>query len=446
MWRKPMAEIRKVVKQVLSQLGASREARHYLGQFSGTDSMRFAVVKVGGGVIEEQLEALASALAFLRNLGLMPIILHGAGPQLDAALEEASIGTVKHEGLRVTTPEVMEILRPVIYRANRAIVSALEEQGVRAQGIQHGVFECDFLDKKLLGLVGEVRRVDLEAIREAVSRGVLPVVACLGESATGQVMNINADIAARELIWAVRPHKIIFLTTTGGLLDESGRVISAISLRTDFATLSAQPWVHSGMLLKLQQIDQILGKLPDSASVSVTSVENLARELFTHRGAGTLIRKGEAIIELAELDEETRQRAALLLEQSFGRQLKPGYFDELQLQCVLCSESFGAMAIVLKGVDGIPYLDKFAVTPEAQGAGLGAAVWQVLVNRCPRLYWRSRIDNPVTPWYFEQADASYTQERWVSFTRGIHDFDQIRRCKEDSLGRAESWQEQAHVR
>ena len=441
-----MAEIRSVVQQVLGQLGASREARHYLGQFSGTDSMRFAVVKVGGGVIEQQLEALASALAFLRNLGLMPIILHGAGPQLDAALEAASIVTVKHDGLRVTTPEVMEVLRPVIYRANRAIVSALEEQGVRAQGIQHGVFECDFLDKDLLGLVGEVRRVDLEAIREAVNRGVLPVVACLGESATGQVMNINADIAARELIWAVKPHKIIFLTTTGGLLDESGRVISAISLRTDFANLSSQSWVHSGMLLKLQQIDQILAKLPDSASVSVTSVENLARELFTHRGAGTLIRKGEAIIELGKFDDETRQRAATLLEQSFGRQLKPGYFDGLELECVLSSESFGAMAIVLKGVDGIPYLDKFAVTPEAQGAGLGAAVWQVLVSRCPRLYWRSRIDNPITQWYYEQADASYTQDRWVAFTKGVHDFDQIRRCKDDCLGREESWQEQGHVR
>jgi len=441
-----MAEIRSVVQQVLSQLGASREARHYLGQFSETDSMRFAVVKVGGGVIEQQLEALASALAFLRNLGLMPIILHGAGPQLDAALEAASIVTVKHDGLRVTTPEVMEVLRPVIYRANRAIVSALEEQGVRAQGIQHGVFECDFLDKDLLGLVGEVRRVDLEAIREAVNRGVLPVVACLGESATGQVMNINADIAARELIWAVKPHKIIFLTTTGGLLDESGRVISAISLRTDFANLSSQPWVHSGMLLKLQQIDQILAKLPDSASVSVTSVENLARELFTHRGAGTLIRKGEAIIDLGKFDDDTRQRASTLLEQSFGRQLKAGYFAGLELECVLCSESFGAMAIVLKGVDGIPYLDKFAVTPEAQGAGLGAAVWQVLVNRCPRLYWRSRIDNPITQWYYEQADASYTQDRWVAFTKGIHDFDQIRRCKDDCLGREESWQEQRHVR
>jgi len=437
-----MSEIRSVVKQVLSQLGGSREARYYLTQFSGTDSMHFAVIKVGGAVIEERLDALASALAFLRNLGLMPIISHGAGPQLDAALEAAKIPTLKHEGLRVTTPEVMEVARPVIYRANRSIVSALEEQGVRAQGIQHGVFVCEFLDQESLGLVGDIKRVDLEAIRDCIDRGVLPVVACLGESPTGQVMNINADVAARELIWAVEPHKIIFLTTTGGLLDESGRVISAISLRNDYEFLLNQSWVHSGMKLKLEQIAQILERLPDTASVSITSVGNLARELFTHRGAGTLIRKGEAILEFTEFSPEARKRTADLLCLSFGRQLKPEYFDNLPLECVLASESFGAMAIVLKGVDGLPYLDKFAVTPEAQGAGLGAAVWQALVHRCPRLYWRSRVDNPVTQWYYEQADASYTQDNWVAFSKGIHDFEQIRRCKKDSLKRPESWLEE----
>ncbi len=437
-----MGEIRSIVKQVLSQLGASREARYYLGQFSEGDTMQFAVVKVGGGVIESQLETMASALAFLRNLGLMPIILHGAGPQLDAALEAADIPTVKHNGLRVTTPEVMEVARPVIYRANRQIVTALEAQGVRAQGIQVGVFECDFLDQEALGLVGDVRRVDLEAIKEAVERGVLPVVSFLGESATGQVMNINADIAARELIWAVKPHKIIFLTTTGGLLNESGRVISSISLKTDFDYLVNQPWVHSGMRLKLEQIGQILSRLPDTASVSITAVENLARELFTHRGAGTLIRQGETIEEYVEVTDELRDKATALLEQSFGRKLKPGYFDHLPLECILASESYGAMAIVLKGIDGVPYLDKFAVTPEAQGAGLGAAVWQALIHRCPQVYWRSRVDNPVTRWYYEQADTSFTQGRWVAFSVGIHDFEQLKRCKEDSLGRMESWLEE----
>jgi len=436
-----MVEIRSVVNQVLSQLGASREARYYLKQYSKDAELQFAVIKVGGAVLEEQLDVLAAALAFLRNLGLMPIILHGAGPQLDIALQKASIETVKKHGLRVTTPEVMEVARPVIYRANRQLVSALDAQGVRAQGIQHGVFVCDYLDREELGLVGDIRRVDLEAIRDVAHRGILPVVACLGESATGQVMNINADIAARELVWEVKPHKIIFLTGTGGLLDESGRIISAISLRTDYQYLVEQDWVHSGMQLKLEQISQLLTGLPETASVSITSVENLARELFTHRGAGTLIRLGEEIVERAAFSPGFREKAVALLEQSFNRKLKADYFDDLPLECILSSESTGAMAVVLKGVDGIPYLDKFAVTPEAQGAGLGAAVWQALIQRCPQLYWRSRADNPITPWYFDQADASFTREKWVAFSVGIDDFDQLRRCKEDCLSRPESWLE-----
>jgi acetylglutamate kinase len=436
-----MGEIRSVVSQVLSQLGTSREARYYLNQFSSDGELQFAVIKIGGAVLEEQLNPLAAALAFLCNLGLMPIILHGAGPQLDVALQEASIQTEKRRGLRVTTPDVLEVARPVIYRANRKLVSALEDQGVRAQGIQHGVFVCDYLDRDELGLVGDIRRVDLEAIRDVAHRGMLPVVACLGESPTGQVMNINADVAARELIWKVKPHKIIFLTGTGGLLDESGRIISAISLRTDYEYLMEQDWVHSGMLLKLEQISQLLTGLPESASVSITSVDNLARELFTHRGAGTLIRVGEQIIERTELSPEFRDKATALLEQSFSRKLCEDYFDRLDPECILSSEFNGAMAIVLKGVDGVPYLDKFAVTPEAQGAGLGAAVWQALVHRCPALYWRSRTGNPITPWYFDQADASFTEDQWVAFSVGIHDFGQLQRCKEDCLSRAESWLE-----
>lgn len=439
-----MAELRNVVNQVLSQLGASREARYYLKQYSKDAELQFAVIKIGGAVLDEQLDVLAAALAFLRNLGLMPIILHGAGPQLDVALQEASIETVKKSGLRVTTPEVMEVARPVIYRANRHLVSALDAQGIRAQGIQHGVFVCDYLDRDEFGLVGEIQKVDLEAIRDAVHRGVLPVVACLGESTTGQVMNINADIAARELIWEVKPHKIIFLTGTGGLLDESGRIISAISLRTDYQYLVEQDWVHSGMQLKLEQISQLLSGLPESASVSITSVDNLARELFTHRGAGTLIRVGEEIVERNSFSPEFRGKAAALLEQGFNRKLKADYFDDLPLECILSSESTGAMAIILKGVDGIPYLDKFAVTPEAQGAGLGAAVWQALMLRCPQLYWRSRADNPITPWYFDQADASFTREKWVAFSVGIDDFDQLHRCRDDCLSRPESWVEKDH--
>ena len=82
---------------------------------------------------------------------------------------------------------------------------------------------------------------------------------------------------------------------------------------------------------------------------------------------------------------------------------------------------------------------------QAQGAGLGAAVWQALIHRFPQLYWRSRAQNPVTRWYFEQADSSYTEGSWVAFSKGLRDFDTIRRCKMDCLSRPESWVEEANA-
>lgn len=432
-------ELRDVVIQVLSELGTSREAQYYLRRFSRTDSQRFAVIKVGGAVLEHKLDVLASSLALLRKLGLMPVILHGAGPQLDRALSEAGISSEKPGGMRVTTPDVMKVLRPVVYRANRDLVQALQAEGVRAQGIQHGVFECEYLEREKMGLVGEVSRVELEAVRDVMNAGALPVIACLGESDTGQVMNINADIAARELILAVRPYKIIFLTDTGGLLDQSGKVIGAINLRNDFERLRGQPWLHSGMLLKLEQIEQMLSRLSENASVSITSVDNLVTELFTHRGAGTLIRIGESIIESDGIEPNEEAQLRGLLEQSFGRALRENYFEGLDVRFLLRSESCGAAAIVLEGVDGIPYLDKFAVSPEGQGAGLGAAVWQALTQRCPRFYWRSRVDNPLTRWYFNQADCSFSSDQWVTFARGIDDFAELQRCRDDSLTRPGCW-------
>lgn len=432
--------LREVVIQVLSQLGpTSREAQYYLTRFSRTDSLRFAVIKIGGAILKDNLEPLAESLALLRKLGLMPIILHGAGPQLDRALSEAGVSSDKPGGLRVTTPAVMKILRPVVYRANRDLVQALQAEGVRAHGIQHGVFECEYLDRERLGLVGEIQRVDLEAIRDVINTGALPVVACLGESNTGQVMNINADIAARELILEARPYKIIFLTDTGGLLDETGRVMDVINLRSDFEYLRAQPWVHSGMLLKLEQISQMLNELPETASVSITSVESLVAELFTHRGAGTLIRIGEDVIESDRIDKPDEAGLRKLLESSFGRKLREDYFEQLDLKFLLRSESYGAAAIVLEGVDGVAYLDKFAVTSEGQGGGLGAAVWRELIRRCPKLYWRSRIDNALNRWYFQQADCSFSSRKWVTFVRGIDDFNQLKSCRDDSFLRPGCW-------
>jgi len=434
-----MVDVRQTVIELLGQLGSSREARQYLKQFSRIEETRFAVVKVGGAVMQEDLDELAAALAFLHRLGLTPIVLHGAGPQLDEAMEAAGVEIRKHDGLRVTTEEVMAVARPVIYRANEALVDALEARGVRARGVLHGVFEARLADKERLGLVGEVERVHLEPVSNAIRGGALPVVACLGESPSGQVMNINADIAARELVWAVKPHKVIFLTGTGGLLDQSGRIISAISLRTDYDHLLAQDWVHSGMRLKLEQIKDMLDRLPPETSVSMTSAVNLTRELFTHTGAGTLIRRGERIDWFEPVDPKLIEPLSGLLEQSFGRELSPGWWEARDVRGLLWAESGRAAALIVEGVDGLPYLDKFVVTPEAQGEGLGAALWQALIKRFPHLYWRARAGNPVAGWYFQQAGNCFRRGEWIIYSIGIDDFDQLRRVVEDASSRESGW-------
>jgi acetylglutamate kinase len=433
--------VQSTVVELLGQLGSSREARQYLEQFSRVNESRFAVIKVGGGILADQLDELVAALAFLHRLGLYPIVLHGAGRQLDDALAEAGIETRKHDGLRVTTEEVMAVARPVIYRENARLVDALERHGVRARGLLHGVFECDFENRDRLGLVGRVQSVDLDAVRGAVAAGALPVVACLGESRAGQVMNINADIATRELVWAIKPYKIIFLTPTGGLLDEDGRVISAISLTHDFQNLVAQDWVHSGMQLKLEQIRDMLEPLSPSASVSITSAAKLTRELFTHTGAGTLVRKGERIEWFDAIPDDRLQPFEQLLQTSFDRRLRRNWLDGREQLGVFLAESGRAAALILKGLDGTPYLDKIVVTPEARGEGLGAALWQALRAKCPRMYWRARANNPIAPWYFQQADTCDRRDGWVVYTIGIEAPEQRARLVDDAAARDSGWVE-----
>jgi acetylglutamate kinase len=438
-----MTEVRETVLELLAQLGSSREARQYLKEFSSVDETRFAVVKIGGGVLAQELEETASALAFLHRLGLRPVVLHGAGPQLDASLDAAGVASERIDGLRVTTEEVMAVARPVIYEQNMRIVDALEQRGIRARGIQHGIFQCRFLDRDRYGLVGDITGIDLEPLRRTIRAGALPVLTFLGESPSGQVLNVNADVAARELVWAVKPHKVIFLTPSGGLLDRNGRVISAVSLSNDYEALMREPWVHSGMRLKLQQIHELLMGLDEAASVSITSADQLTRELFTYRGAGTLVRKGEGIELHEEPSEEVLDQVAARVEESFGRRLRPDWRGALDKPVILLSATGRAAAVVVEGAEGVPYLDKFVVTPDAQGEGLGAAMWQVLRAHYPKLYWRSRNANPITGWYFQQADTSERHGQWVIFTLGIDDFRLREAVARDAWERDSGWTEEA---
>ena len=263
-----MSDTRQIISKLLGNIGSRAEVDQYLREYSEVDSRKFAVIKVGGGIVRDDLEGLASSLSFLHTVGLYPIVVHGAGPQLDAALREKGIKTRREDGMRVTDQETLEVARRVFQQVNLEVVEALEELGAKARPITSGVFESRLLDEERYGYVGEVTKVHLEAIRSAIRSKALPVISCLGETTTGQIVNINADVAARELAIEGEPHKMIFLTPTGGILDEDGELIPSINLSEDYDDLMAQPWVSGGMRVKLAEIELMLSKLPLSSSVS----------------------------------------------------------------------------------------------------------------------------------------------------------------------------------
>ncbi len=418
---------RQTIVRLLSGMGSTHEIRQYLKRFSQLDAERFAVVKVGGAVLRDDLEALASSLAFLQQVGLTPVVVHGAGPQLDTALAEAGIERHTVDGLRVTGPAAIGIVRRVFHRQNLRLVEALHDLDTRATSVVSGVFNASYLDREQCGLVGTVDSVELGPINTSLRLSSIPVIASLGETADGQILNINADYAAQALVRALEPYKIVFLTGTGGLLDGEGQVIDSINLSTEYAYFMSQPWVNGGMRLKLKQIAELLDDLPLSSSVSITKPSHLARELFTYKGSGTLVRKGEKVLRREGWQDVDLARMRDLVESSFGRRLVDDYFEHVIPRHVYVSENYRA-AMIITEEEGLPYLDKFAVSAEAQGEGLGRAVWQAMRSDYPHLFWRSRRDNRVNAFYDGECDGTLKCGHWKAYWYGIDDFDTVARC------------------
>ncbi|NDK37614.1 acetylglutamate kinase [Pseudoxanthomonas gei] len=420
-------QTRQTIIRLLSSMASAKEISQYVKRFSQLDAKRFAVVKVGGAVLRDDLDALTSSLSFLQEVGLTPIVVHGAGPQLDEEMSAAGISKQTVDGLRVTTPEVLAIVRKVFLQQNLALVEALQESGARATSIVSGVFEAEYKDQQTYGLVGEVTRINQSPIEASLKAGSIPVIASLGETIGGQILNINADFAANELVQVLQPYKIIFLTGTGGLLDDKGAVIDSINLSTEYEELMAQPWINGGMRVKIEQIKDLLDKLPLTSSVSITKPAELAKELFTHKGSGTLVRRGERVLRFDSWEGVDLARMRELIESSFGRTLVPDYFEKTTPYRIYISENYRT-ALILTREEGYAYLDKFAVLDDAQGEGLGRAVWHVMREENPQLFWRSRHNNQVNIFYYAESDGCYKQEKWKVFWYGIEAFADIERC------------------
>ncbi|MCK5344360.1 MAG: hypothetical protein KAR20_13190, partial [Candidatus Heimdallarchaeota archaeon] len=273
-----------------------------------------------------------------------------------------------------------------------------------------------------------------DPIEAAVSSGAIPILSSLAETETGQILNVNADIATNQLAIAVKPYKIIFLTDTGGLLGEDNKIISSVNLATEYDDLMQQEWLHGGMKLKVKQISEILDQLPATASVSITSPMHLSKELFTHKGSGTLIRKGESILTHPIGENIDQDKLTKLFESSFKKVLDGDYFDKTKIQTAYITQCYRAAAIITLE-NGIPYLDKFVVAEEAKGEGLGKTLWQKISEENESLFWRCKPNNTINGFYFGNSDGCFKMPEWNLFWYGINDFQKIQSCVDYALNK-----------
>ncbi|KAI1500652.1 Aspartate/glutamate/uridylate kinase [Biscogniauxia marginata] len=438
---------RAAVIQVLNNIGSKREVQQYLSHFSSVSSQQFAVVKVGGAILTEYLDELCSSLSFLYHVGLFPIIVHGAGPQLNKLLEEAGVEPEFEEGIRITDGKTLGIARRLFLAENLKLVQRLEEMGVRARPITSSVFTADYLNKDKWKFVGKITEVNKEPIQTAIENGYLPILTSMAETTEGQVLNVNADVAAGELARALEPLKVVYLSEKGGLFDGNVQKISAINLDEEFEHIMAQPWCKFGTRLKIREIKDLLETLPRSSSVAIIHPADLQKELFTDSGAGTLIRRGDKLItassvsdftDIAKLkdvlvrDREVRDARATVdryLEFLKDRSFK-AFFDE----------PMKALAVVLEADSDQSYstLATLTITKSGWLTNVADNLFAAIKKEYPSLVWTVKSDDENLTWFFDKADGSIVRGNDVMFWYGIEPGEELNKLmKEFTLhGRA----------
>ena len=263
---------------------------------------KIVVVKYGGNaMIDDELKtAFAADMAFLRTVGIHPVVVHGGGPQINAMLRRLGMEGEFRGGFRVTTPEVMDIVRMVLFgQVGRELVGLINAHGPYAVGISGEDARLFTATRRTvvvegadtdIGLVGDVTTVDPAAVLDLVAAGRIPVVSTIAPDIDGVVHNINADTAAAALAEALGAEKLVVLTDVEGLYTnwpDRSSLTSAIDTDTLAKLL---PSLDSGMVPKMEAcLRAVEGGVPSAHVIDGRQPHSVLLELFTEEGIGTMV-------------------------------------------------------------------------------------------------------------------------------------------------------------
>ena len=285
-------------KRATAKAATLAEALPWLMQYHD----KTIVVKYGGNAMtdDELKKAFAEDIVFLRYAGFRPVVVHGGGPQISKMLDRLDIESEFRGGLRVTTPEAMDVVRMVLVgQVGRELVGLINSHGPLAVGLSGedaGLFTAETTrtivdgEEVDLGLVGEVAKVRPEAVRDIVDAGRIPVISSVAPDSDGVVHNVNADTAAAALAVALGAEKLLVLTDVEGLYrdwPDSDDVIGTIGPE---ALEELMPSLASGMVPKMKAcLNAVKGGVPRATVVDGREPHAVLLEIFTDDGVGTQV-------------------------------------------------------------------------------------------------------------------------------------------------------------
>ncbi|MFC4123453.1 acetylglutamate kinase [Nocardia rhizosphaerae] len=263
---------------------------------------KVVVVKYGGNaMIDDELKAaFAADMAFLRTVGVHPVVVHGGGPQITAMLTKLGMAGEFRGGFRVTTPEVMDVVRMVLFgQVGRELVGLINAHGPYAVGISGEDAHLFTATRRTvtvdgvatdIGLVGDVTEVNPGAVLDLIDAGRIPVVSTIAPDADGVVHNINADTAAAALAEGIGAEKLVVLTDVEGLYtDWPDR--SSLTSEIDAAALTELlPRLDAGMVPKMEAcLRAVQAGVPSAHVIDGRVPHSVLLELFTGEGIGTMV-------------------------------------------------------------------------------------------------------------------------------------------------------------
>jgi acetylglutamate kinase len=274
------------------------EALPWLQRFHGAT----VVIKYGGNAMldDELKQAFAQDMVFLRLAGLRPVVVHGGGPQINAMLDRLGIVGEFRGGLRVTTPETIDVVRMVLFgQVGRELVGLINTHGPFAVGISGEDAHLFTAARRTatvggeqvdLGLVGDVVAVNPDAVLDIVNAGRIPVVSGLAPDADGVVHNINADSAAAALAIALGAEKLVMLTDVEGLYTDWPDRSSVLSHVTADQLEGLLPGLSTGMVPKMEAcLRAVRAGVPGAHVIDGRIAHSVLLEVFTTEGVGTMV-------------------------------------------------------------------------------------------------------------------------------------------------------------